>query len=45
MRKLLLMFIAAIAIGLTNVAHAENDTLEKIKKQERSHWVSVNHQV
>ncbi len=29
MRKLLLMFIAAIAIGLTNVAHAENDTLEK----------------
>ncbi|WP_035451605.1 transporter substrate-binding domain-containing protein [Bartonella birtlesii] len=32
MRKLLLMFIAAIAIGLTNVAHAENDTLEKIKK-------------
>ncbi|EJF84580.1 hypothetical protein MCU_00158 [Bartonella elizabethae Re6043vi] len=32
MKKSLLMFIAAVAIGLTSVAHAENDTLEKIKQ-------------
>lgn len=32
MKKSLLMFIAAAAIGLTSVAHAENDTLEKIKQ-------------
>ncbi|WP_455479937.1 transporter substrate-binding domain-containing protein [Bartonella sp. B23] len=32
MKKSLLIFIAATAIGLTNVAHAENDTLEKIKR-------------
>ncbi len=32
MKKSLLIFIAATAIGLTSMAHAENDTLEKIKK-------------
>lgn len=32
MKQSLLIFIAAIAIGLTNVAHARSDTLEKIKK-------------
>lgn len=32
MKKSLLMFIAAAAIGLTSVAHAENDTLAKIKQ-------------
>ncbi|WP_273755402.1 MULTISPECIES: transporter substrate-binding domain-containing protein [unclassified Bartonella] len=32
MKKSLLMFIAAAAIGLTSVAHAENDTFEKIKQ-------------
>ncbi|WP_273758832.1 transporter substrate-binding domain-containing protein [Bartonella sp. AU55XJBT] len=32
MKKSLLMFIAAAAIGLTSLAHAENDTLEKIKQ-------------
>ncbi|WP_336288295.1 MULTISPECIES: transporter substrate-binding domain-containing protein [unclassified Bartonella] len=32
MNKSLLMFIAAIVIAQTNVALAENDTLEKIKK-------------
>lgn len=29
MKKSLLIFIAATAIGLTSMAHAENDTLEK----------------
>ncbi|WP_455480321.1 transporter substrate-binding domain-containing protein [Bartonella sp. B12(2025)] len=32
MKKLLLMFIAAIAVGSTSVVHAESDTLEKIKR-------------
>ncbi|WP_273759436.1 transporter substrate-binding domain-containing protein [Bartonella sp. ML70XJBT.G] len=32
MKKSLLILIAATALGLTSVAHAENDTLEKIKK-------------
>ncbi|WP_375619590.1 MULTISPECIES: transporter substrate-binding domain-containing protein [unclassified Bartonella] len=32
MKKSLLMFIAAMAIGFTSVAHAEHETLEKIKR-------------
>ncbi|MBB5074384.1 glutamate/aspartate transport system substrate-binding protein [Bartonella callosciuri] len=32
MKKSLLMLIAATAIGLTSIAHARSDTLEKIKK-------------
>ncbi|WP_208435971.1 transporter substrate-binding domain-containing protein [Bartonella phoceensis] len=32
MKKTLLVFIAATAIGLTSTAHAGNDTLEKIEK-------------
>ncbi|WP_332066228.1 transporter substrate-binding domain-containing protein [Bartonella sp. CB189] len=32
MRKSLLVFITATAIGFTNIAQAENNTLEKIKK-------------
>ncbi|UTO28933.1 transporter substrate-binding domain-containing protein [Bartonella harrusi] len=32
MKKSLLLFIIATAIGLTSIAHAGNDTLEKIKK-------------
>ncbi|UNE55146.1 transporter substrate-binding domain-containing protein [Bartonella machadoae] len=32
MKKTLLLFVAATAIGLINIAHAGNDTLEKIKR-------------
>ncbi|CBI76625.1 amino-acid ABC transporter binding protein [Bartonella clarridgeiae 73] len=32
MRKSLLIFIVVISMGLTSIAHATNDTLEKIKK-------------